>query len=65
MKIFNKVLKGQNLEEINIQNLNNKIWKEIVLKKIRKNQKNFNLVISSSILPLLFSLEFLKKNLKF
>ena len=36
MKIFNKVLKGQNLEEINIQNLNNKIWKEIVLKKIRK-----------------------------
>ena len=64
MKIFNKVLKGQNLEEINIQNLNNKIWKEIVLKKIRKNQKNFNLVISSSILPLLFSLEFFKKKFK-
>jgi putative methyltransferase (TIGR04325 family) len=63
MNIFEGVFKGTNLKKINQQNLNNDIWKKIVIRKIKKN-KNYNQTISSSVLPIILATEFLKKKIK-
>ena len=63
MNIFQGVFKGNNLKKLSQENLNNNIWKKIVIKKIKIN-KNYNQIISSSVLPIILATEFLKKKIK-
>jgi putative methyltransferase (TIGR04325 family) len=62
MNIFQGIFKEKSLKKLNQQNLNNNIWKKIVIKKIKKN-RNYNQIISSSILSVIFAAEFLKKKI--
>jgi hypothetical protein len=66
MNIFQGIFKGINLKKLNQENLNNNIWKKIVIKKIKSNKKNknYNQIISSSVLPIIFATEFLNKKIK-
>lgn len=64
MKIFNGIYFAKKLSDISKQIFNNRIWKKIVMKKIKNNKKQKYPIISSSPLNLIFSIEYFNKNVK-
>ncbi len=64
MNIFQGIYKGKNLKEINKDELNNSIWSNIVKKKIKKNKKKINHRILNSVLPFIFSSQYLNEKVK-
>lgn len=64
MNIFQGIFKSKFLKDIGRDELNNKIWKTIVKKRIKSFSKSFNYPISSSNLPSIFSTLYINKNIK-